>query len=272
MEGEDTVGTESSNGTPHGVGVCAELGAELAPRPSLRVVVAELRKHDRPFQPVVGVDRSHNSLGRRPPPTAMHDHGRMPTPQPLFFLGAMSPYSWFAAERIDRVLPQVRWRGVLAGAIFKANGRTSWGLTDDRSERLADCEARAAEHGLGPIRWPDPWPTSDLLIARAMAHAETRGMLKPFALSAMRLTFLEGADLGERSAVLEAGQRAHIDPAELECALEDSRVKQALRSVTDEALALGVFGVPTVVVGRDLFWGDDRLAEAADAHRAQQRA
>src|SRR5262245_3894896 len=93
------------------------------------------------------------------------------TKPPLFFFGAMSPYSWFAAERIERLLPEARWRGVLAGAIFKANGRVSWGLTERRAERIADRERRAASYGLGPIRWPRPWPTSDLLIARAMIFA-----------------------------------------------------------------------------------------------------
>lgn len=185
--------------------------------------------------------------------------------QPLFFFGAMSPYSWFAAERIDGVLPHARWRGVLAGAVFKARGRESWGLTERRGPGMADCEARAAERGLGQIRWPDPWPTSDLLIARAMAHAETLGTLKPFALIAMRLAFLESGDLGDREVVLEAARRAAIDVPQLEGALEDPAVKQALRSVTDEALALGAFGVPTIAVGDELFWGDDRLDDAADA-------
>jgi 2-hydroxychromene-2-carboxylate isomerase len=197
----------------------------------------------------------------------MDDDVRMPESQPLFFFGAMSPYSWFAAERIEQVLPDARWRGLLAGAVFKANGRTSWGLTEQRSAGMADCEARAAAHGLGPIRWPDPWPTSDLLVARGMAYAETLGMLEPFALNAMRLAFLEGADLAERSAVLDAGQRAGLDRPELDSALEDELIKQALRSVTDEALALGVWGVPTVVLGKELYWGDDRLDEAAEAYR-----
>jgi 2-hydroxychromene-2-carboxylate isomerase len=91
---------------------------------------------------------------------------------PSFFFGAMSPYSWFAAERIGRQLPQARWRGVLAGVVFKEHGRTSWGLTERRDEGIADCQKRAAQHGLGPIVWPDPWPTSDLLAGRAMAFCE----------------------------------------------------------------------------------------------------
>jgi 2-hydroxychromene-2-carboxylate isomerase len=202
----------------------------------------------------------------------MRDHEHVSSPRPLFFFAAMSPYSWFAAERIERLIPDARWQGVLAGALFKANDRVSWGLTDRRAEGIADCEARAAAHGLGPIRWPQEWPTSDLLVARAIIYAEARGMLMPFALSAMRMAFLEGRDLGERETVLESGRRAGIEPSELEAALADQTVKDALRSVTGEAVALGVFGVPTVVLGTELFWGDDRLEDAAEAHRRVRSA
>jgi 2-hydroxychromene-2-carboxylate isomerase len=193
----------------------------------------------------------------------------------------MSPYSWFAAERIERVLPEAKWRGVLAGAIFKANDRVSWGLTERREQGIADCESRAATHGIGPIHWPGQWPTSDLLIARAMVYAEQlarspsspaagsatgaarNGLLKPFALTAMRMAFLEGADLGDADTVVEAGGRAGMDAGELRDALQAEEVKAGLRAATDEALAFGVFGVPTVVVGGRLFWGDDRLEEAS---------
>ena len=91
-----------------------------------------------------------------------------------FYFGAMSPYSWFAAERIGGVVPDATWRPVFAGGLFKAVGRTSWGLTDEREAKLADCEARAAAHGLGPIRWPEPWPTVDLAAARALVWAAER--------------------------------------------------------------------------------------------------
>lgn len=178
----------------------------------------------------------------------------------------MSPYSWFAAERIDELLADAQWCGVLAGAVFKAAGRVSWGLTEQRTAGIADCEQRADVLGLGPIRWPQPWPTSDLLVARAMAYASSRALLEPFALAAMRLCFLEGCDLGELESVLEAGRRAGISAAELEAALPEQTVKDSLRAVTEEAIAQGVFGVPTIVLGTELFWGDDRLEDAAAAH------
>jgi 2-hydroxychromene-2-carboxylate isomerase len=183
--------------------------------------------------------------------------------EPRFYFGAMSPYSWFAAERIETVLAQVRWVPVLAGAVFKANDRTSWGLTERREAGIADCEQRAAARGLGPIVWPDPWPTSDLFVARAMTHAMHAGVLKPFALEAMRLCFLEGADLGELASVLEAGRRGGLDPGELERAISGEHVKESLRALTAQALEDGVFGVPSIVIGEELYWGDDSLERAA---------
>jgi 2-hydroxychromene-2-carboxylate isomerase len=197
---------------------------------------------------------------------------------PRFYFGAMSPYSWFAAERIEQVLPQARWRGVFAGAVFKQNERSSWGLDERRDAGIADCEMRAAEHRLGPIRWPEPWPTNDLLVARAMAYCaevDAAGgdggdgdrLMRSFGLAAMRLTFLEGIDIGERDAVLEAGRRAGIDERVLGDALQNQRVKDATRALTGEAVTAGVFGVPSVLVGEQLFWGDDRLIDAASAYR-----
>jgi len=182
-----------------------------------------------------------------------------------FYFGAMSPYSWLAAERIEALIPDARWQPLCLGAIFKANGRKSWGLDEGRAPGMADCEARAAAYGLGHVRWPEPWPTSDLAVARAMIAAERRGLLRAFALQAMRLAFREGANLAEPATVLEAGRRSDFDPAQLEQALADTQVKDALRAAGDEALAKGVFGAPTVIVGEELFWGDDRLEQAAAA-------
>ncbi len=118
------------------------------------------------------------------------------------------------------------------------------------------------------IRWPDPWPTSDVHVARAMIVAQDHDLLRPFAVGAMRMAFTEGVDLGDLDAVLECGERAGLDRAQLERSLRDAGVKARLRAANEDALAAGVTGVPTVVVGHRIFWGDDRLQEAAAAASA----
>lgn len=184
----------------------------------------------------------------------------------------MSPYSWFAAERIGQLLPDALWRPVYAGALFRESHRSSWGLGDRRMRGIADCEARALAHGLGSIRWPDPWPTNDVIVARAMTFADRRGVLREFALTAMRMAFRGGADLGEMAVVGEAAQRVGIDAGHLERCVRQQEIKDELRATNQQARSFGVFGVPTVIVDHELFWGDDRLDEAAAAYRYRRPA
>ena len=156
----------------------------------------------------------------------------------------------------------------VAGSLFWISDTgVRYGIDNEAAQGGITGNAKTAEAlGLGPIRWPEPWPTSDLLVARTMAYAGSRALLKPFALEAMRLCFLEGRDLGELENVLEAAGRVSIAAPHLEAALAEQTVKDSLRAVTEDAIARGVFGVPTVVLGTELFWGDDRLEDAAAAH------
>lgn len=85
-----------------------------------------------------------------------------------------------------------------------------------------------------------------------------------FAVSAFRAAFQEGRDLGMPEEVLYVAEAAGLDRDEVSEAVRDPEIKLALRQATDEAHARGVFGVPTIAVGDELFWGDDRLREAAD--------
>jgi 2-hydroxychromene-2-carboxylate isomerase len=182
----------------------------------------------------------------------------------VFFYDLMSPYAYLSAYRIDAVLPAT-WQPVLLGGLFRHTGRSSWALGDEERRRggIEEIERRAAEYGLPPLRWPDRWPTSSLQAMRLAVHAKRTGREREFAAAAFRKAFGEGCDLGELEHVLAAARDAGLDDAE--AALADPEVKDALRTATDAAHARGVFGVPTVAVGDELFWGDDRLEEAAAA-------
>jgi 2-hydroxychromene-2-carboxylate isomerase len=181
-----------------------------------------------------------------------------------FYYDLGSPFAWLSAERLARVFDgPVTWQPVSLGALFKANGRSSWALTPSREEGMADVEARARRYGLPPLRWPDPWPAHYLMAMRAATYAFGAGRGLDFTMQSFRDAFTEGRDLSVPENVLGAAERAGLDAAEVESAAQDPDVKLALREATEAAHARGVFGVPTFAVGDELLWGDDRLEEAA---------
>jgi 2-hydroxychromene-2-carboxylate isomerase len=186
--------------------------------------------------------------------------------RPVLYYDVGSPFAYLAVERVEAVLGvDPLWQPVLVGGLFKLAGRSSWARGDQarRAAGMHDIEARAARYGLPPIRWPEPWPGDYLTAMRAATWAQSLGAAKVFALAATRRAFVEGRDLSLTAEVLGAVEAAGLDPHAAEAAVGDPAVKLALRAATEAAHARGVFGVPTVAVGPGLFWGDDRLEEAA---------
>jgi 2-hydroxychromene-2-carboxylate isomerase len=186
--------------------------------------------------------------------------------QPIFYFDLGSPYSYLAAERVNEVLPVVpRWQPILLGGVFKATGRRSWSEGEGRAEGMAEVERRAAERGMLPLRWPDPWPGDMLTAMRVATYAQQGSRTVAFALAAFRQAFAAGRDLSVTDNVLIAAAACELHSRAVLAAIETRAVKDGLREATDAAVERGVIGVPTVAVGDRLFWGDDRLEEAAAA-------
>lgn len=186
------------------------------------------------------------------------------TEQPTFYYDLGSPYSYLAAERIQRVLSVVPvWQPILLGGIWKETGGRSWGITDKREEGMAEVECRAAGYGLMPVRWPEGWPNNTLKAMRGAIFAQQTGRAVAYSLAAFRQAFAAGRDLSDVDNVLIAAAACELHPNAVLKGIEMQSTKDRLREVTREAYERGVRGVPTIAVGDDLFWGDDRLEDAA---------
>jgi 2-hydroxychromene-2-carboxylate isomerase len=186
--------------------------------------------------------------------------------QPVFYYDLGSPYAYLTAERIHHVLPEVPvWQPILLGGIWKETGGRSWATTGEREAGMAEVERRAAEYELMPVRWPAGWPNNTLAAMRAAVWAQQIGRTVAFSLAAFRQAFAGGKDLSNLDYVLMAAAACELHPNAVLKALDTQSVKDRLREVTREAYARGVRGVPTIAVGDQLFWGDDRLEEAAAA-------
>jgi 2-hydroxychromene-2-carboxylate isomerase len=188
--------------------------------------------------------------------------------EPTFYYDN-SPYAYLAAHRIDEVLPvRPRWQPIAFGALIRQIGKVPWSLKGSaaRERGQRECEQRTAALGL-PLHWPDGWPDRNysILVLRAALLAAEQDRLREFSLAAFRRGLGEGGDLRELDTVLACARDAGIDADAVARGVEQPEIKQRLRDATDSAIARGVTGVPTVAVGDELFWGDDRLEDAAAA-------
>lgn len=198
-----------------------------------------------------------------------------PTPEPppgraTFYFDFGSPYAYLAAERVNAVFAEAgaevpEWQPVLLGGLFGRFGRDSWANGPGREEGLREVERRASAYGLPPISWPRPFPGNTLYAMRVATFAKEIGRTVSFSLAAFRQAFAAGRDLTEPDNVLVAAAASEMHPRAIEAAVARDAVKSALREATERAGDLGVTGVPSVIAGGEVFWGDDRLEDAAKA-------
>ena len=178
-----------------------------------------------------------------------------------------SPYAYLAAERIDGMIADVERRPIAFPILLHRLGRLEEALARDPSPMIEEVSGRMAERGLPDFNPPPGWPFEawSLVPLRAALVAADAGRVREFCAEAWRLMFVEGRSLTELGTVLDAARDAGLDPAEVEAGVGRQEIKDRLKSNTEEAHARGVTGIPTVAIGDELFWGDDRLEEAAAA-------
>jgi 2-hydroxychromene-2-carboxylate isomerase len=179
-------------------------------------------------------------------------HAPPARPRVSFFFDLASPWTYLAAERVDRRFAEVRWQPAVGEALP--------GARDLAGQRLA-VEERAAELQL-PLVWPEAQLSAARSAMRVAALAADRGRAAEFVLAASRLAFCGGYDVDDPEALAEAAAAAGLGLDEALRAAGDMRRDGPLERVALRLIAQGADGLPALVVGRTVFCGEDRLPEA----------
>ncbi|KAJ8604664.1 hypothetical protein CTAYLR_006533 [Chrysophaeum taylorii] len=182
-----------------------------------------------------------------------------------FWYDFASTYSYLVARRVAAAtqVNNIKWRPFLLGPIFKAQG-----ITDAPAKAnpvkgrymWRDLERRAERYGYA-FRKPSQFPRNPLLAARVATQDEP--WVPDFTVRLFRANFEQDRDMdaNEIAAVLtEMG----IDAQRVLDRANSEEVKLKLKDRTADAMARGIFGAPTFLVGDEMFWGDDRFEDALD--------
>ena len=128
--------------------------------------------------------------------------------------------------------------------------------------RLAEVEARGLKPTL-PAPYPAPYPAPKTALANRICWvAEQEPWGREFLVASYRAWFEDGLMAGSRENLEAALPPLGQDVDAMLALAEAPEVDAAVKANTDAARELGVFGAPTFSVGREIFWGDDRLEDA----------
>jgi 2-hydroxychromene-2-carboxylate isomerase len=187
-----------------------------------------------------------------------------------FWYEFASSYSYPAAMRIEAVAAAagvgVRWRPFLLGPIFAAQGwnDSPFNIYPAKGRYMWRDLARICEAQALPLKRPSIFPQNGLKAARLALVGVDRGWTPAFSRAVYTANFADGQDISASGVLARILAALGIDAEAALAAADDQANKDALRAHTEEAQALGIFGAPSFVAGGELFWGNDRLAQALD--------
>jgi 2-hydroxychromene-2-carboxylate isomerase len=185
-----------------------------------------------------------------------------------FFFDCSSPWTYLAFTRIHAVIARTKadvvWRPVLVGGIFNAVNREVY-------DRRANPDARKASYYEKDLQdWarftgirigkPPVFPVRAVAVMRCALAADEEGKLVEFARAAFEAYWGDLEDISQKPVLLRIAARAGLDGGKLFARSESDEIKDRLRANTEEVIARGGFGSPTMFVNQtDMYFGNDRL-------------
>jgi 2-hydroxychromene-2-carboxylate isomerase len=192
-----------------------------------------------------------------------------------FFFDCSSPWTYLAFHNIQPLAKEfsqdIVWRPILVGGIFNSINPSVYASREHpvaakvayQKKDMADW-ARSA--GLTIKMRPTVFPVNSVKAMRGCILLEKEGKLVPFARAVFEIYWGEDKDISQDGVLNEVCQRVGVEPAAFFKGIADQTVKDQLKKNTDEVMARGGFGSPTIFVEKtDMYFGNDRLPLVREA-------
>jgi 2-hydroxychromene-2-carboxylate isomerase len=175
----------------------------------------------------------------------------------LVYFNFRSPYCYLASKRMFEIFDEFH-----AKMLFKPLGGWSGRSAPERAVKKIvstrqDVARFARKWGI-PFM-PPPVSTDPTRAGRLSLLMEQKGLLRPYIVEVMRAEWAHGLDIGLADVLLPIAEALGVSRSEAEKAAEDEGFNAILEANWQEADAKNIFGVPTFMIGDEIFWGQDRI-------------
>lgn len=182
-----------------------------------------------------------------------------------FFFDVGSPASYLAWTQMPTLCAQAGatlvYKPMLLGGVFQATGNASPAMVAAKGRYMTVDLGRFARRYGVDFRMNPHFPINTLQLMRGVIGMQLRqpARFEAFLGAVFTALWAQGANLNDPAVTAATLVEAGFDPAEVFALVNDTDIKAALKANTEEAVARGVFGAPTVFVGEAMFFGQDRL-------------
>jgi 2-hydroxychromene-2-carboxylate isomerase len=165
---------------------------------------------------------------------------------------------------VEELGAEIAWKPILVGGVFNAVNQTVYDNRAAPNPRkqaymLQDLADWARLYGLTIVFPPKIFPVNSVKCMRGAFAALEQGKLVPYATAAFEAYWGRDLDISRDDVMAEIAAQAGLERQHFFAAIETPACKARLRASTDELIARGGFGSPTLFVGDKMFFGNDRL-------------
>jgi 2-hydroxychromene-2-carboxylate isomerase len=192
-----------------------------------------------------------------------------------FFFDCSSPWTYLAFHNIQPLAKEfgeeISWRPILVGGIFNTINPSVYASREKPVEAKArytkkDMADWARSAGLAIKMRPTVFPVNSVKAMRGCILLAPEGKLVAFARAAFEIYWGEDKDISQDAVLSEVCARVGVDPQKFLAGIGEQAIKDQLKANTDEVMARGGFGSPTIFLDKsDMYFGNDRLPLVREA-------
>ena len=183
-----------------------------------------------------------------------------------FYFDFISPYSYLAYQKIKSIKNvNFNYKPVLVGGLHNLQGITAPAFIKAKLKHMiSDCDLIAKRNKTNFI-WNSKFPINSLNIMRGYLFIDNE--VKALYLNQMfDANWNDNLDTSNEEALRIILEKCKINSKDFFDGIKNIKIKNELKTITQEAHDKGIFGAPTFVVNNKIFWGQDRLEFALDEY------
>ncbi len=185
-----------------------------------------------------------------------------------FYFDFSSPYSFIAHEELKKLEKKnqikIKYMPIFLGGLHNAAGVTPAAFIDVKSKYMIEDTKLICEKKNIKFIFNSYFPIKTVNFMRGVLIAEEDSFKKIYIEKIFKAIWKDGLNMNDPIVVEKILKNIDLNPEIFLSKVSDDKIKNKLRKLTDDALKKGIFGAPTFLVNKKIFWGQDRLSYAIE--------